>query len=151
MIAEGNQGELWMLGIFLGLFGLAFGALARYNWKHGRPSRDWPKTRGRVVISESRRTGDDSKPRVGYAYTVNRTRYECEQISFRGKSGFETVGQVLARYPIGADVDVYYDAKKPERAVLEPGVGFTDILLPAVVALASVTAAIAATIASFLA
>ena len=57
--------------------------------------------------------------KISYEYTVGGKRYVSSKISF---SVFTTnPRQVVARYPKGKTVRVYYHPEKPNQAVLVPG------------------------------
>jgi hypothetical protein len=72
-----------------------------------------------------------------YEYTVGGHRYTGGRLDYAGGGGGRDAGRVLARYRPGAAVTVRYDPRRPERAVLEPGVGVGNYvrLLVAVVVL----------------
>jgi hypothetical protein len=57
---------------------------------------------------------------IEYRYTVEGRTYRGGLLSF-GKGLFESESTTLARYPQGAQVDVFYDPKDPALAVLDPG------------------------------
>jgi hypothetical protein len=66
----------------------------------------------------------ETQPHVEYKYSVEGTEYTSRQISFDllgdpgGRGGAETV---VARYPVGRSVAVYYVPDNPATAILEPG------------------------------
>jgi len=98
-----------------------------------RQAKTWPSTAGKVVIStvashkqnpgvfgyDFSDTEVTNEPRVEYVYSVAGKKYRGQRITIGEKtSGFE-LEEILARYPVGAGVTVYYDPTKPDKAVLE--------------------------------
>lgn len=88
---------------------------------------EWPQAPGRIVNS-SIQTRGERRPRyavqVEYEYEVDGATYHSDQLQI-GSTEWESdkgiVEEVVARYPQGAAVDVYYDPSRHEEAVLEPG------------------------------
>jgi hypothetical protein len=115
--------------LVLGLGAISFGELRmRYQLK----SLHWPSTPGAIMQAGlGRRTthyGRMRQPRsfyyadVTYTYQVADKRYVANQISLAnpdlaGERGEEARG-FLAAYPAHSSVDVYYDPKHPEVAIL---------------------------------
>lgn len=98
-----------------------------------RRVKRWPETTGKVVASrvQSRRNeqGDPgydfhdtevtNEPFVQYEYAVGSQKYRCSRIDIGEKtSGFE-LEAILDRYPVGAEVTVYYNPADPSKAMLE--------------------------------
>ena len=94
----------------------------------------WPATTGVVLESYvNTETSYDSssnsnttqfKPYVVYEYTVNGRRFRSDHIQV--SDSFYTMGMlpgsaqgVVNRYPVGANVTVYYNPTNPEEATLE--------------------------------
>lgn len=111
----------------------------------GRRSMSWPTTEGVIIRSYvSFDPGGDSSetygPRVGFKYTVLGKEYENYEISYKQEPETNDKGsaeEVIARYPNGKAVKVYYLPKNPQISVLEPGLGdgwpFLVLLLESVV------------------
>jgi hypothetical protein len=93
-------------------------------------SASWPTVPGQVHTSELRET----KVLVRYSYEVEGQRHEATRIGFDvfdkpgGRGRRETV---LARYPVGAKVDVHVRPGSPKQAVLETG-DVAPFLMPSV-------------------
>jgi hypothetical protein len=116
--------------ITLGI-GVALLVLSARSKQKAGASLQWPATPGTVILSEIRQssnTDDDGHttysyyPHVEYSYTVAGQTYTCKQIAFGGVVGHGTpqnAQATLAKYPLHAPVQVYYDPGKPEDAVLE--------------------------------
>jgi len=85
----------------------------------------WPSTVGRVtesgVKSHKKKPGDpgyrfgdtevSNEPQVEYEYQVGSRMYRCGRLTLGERtSGFE-LEAILARYPVGASVTVYYNRR----------------------------------------
>ena len=83
----------------------------------------WPSTLGTVTAStvERRSSGDgySDYPVVRYSYQVIGRSYQGNRIMPGPEVGGSGAQKVVARYPAGAQVMVYYDPDKPSESVLE--------------------------------
>lgn len=111
--------------MFSGVFLIALGAKLVEIYR----ARNWLMTTGIVTESKvrarKRDTGDgsrfESEPLVAYEYEIDGKQYRGTRIDFSERITGEEVGKTLARYPVGARVQVYYDPDNREQAVLERG------------------------------
>lgn len=111
----------------------ASGLLFRMLLK-GYRSRLWPTTEGVVTLSEievDMPGGDDAaySAKIRYEYTVHRRLHIGTQIRALNwtRPYAEQVQELLQRYPVGAVVTVWYDPKRSEVAMLEPGVKLWEV------------------------
>jgi hypothetical protein len=85
----------------------------------------WPSTMGTVNTSylERRHSSSDSGstnyPVVQYSYQVGGQAYQGMKIAPGPEVGGTGAGKVVARYPAGAQVMVFYNPQNPSDAVLE--------------------------------
>jgi hypothetical protein len=83
----------------------------------------WPSTMGTVMLStlEARSSDDGTTyyPVVHYTYQVRGQTFQGNRIAPGMEVGGTGAGKVVARYPMGAQVPVYYDPQSPSDAVLE--------------------------------
>lgn len=83
----------------------------------------WPSTMGSVEMSrvESRSTSDGytDYPVVQYSYQVAGQSYQGMKLAPGPEVGGTGANKVVARYPPGAQVMVYYNPQNPGDAVLE--------------------------------
>jgi|GEM_PF-361349 len=104
----------------------------------------WPVVPGRVTISrvEQRAATSDSPNRRSHAAVVE-FRYQVGGLGFSSrqialgldKSGSRSAAdRIVARYPVGAAVEVHYDPTNPSQAALENPTGLSWILLLAALA-----------------
>jgi len=91
-------------------------------------SAEWPATSGTIISSElnahpvSRRK---AKANIRYEFSVNERRYSGDRIRFVDTSGNgKSIQQgILDTYPIGKQVEVFYQPDKPSNCVLVRGGG----------------------------
>jgi hypothetical protein len=83
----------------------------------------WPATTGTVVTSmlESRSSEDGytNYPVVVYTYQLMGQTYQSRTIAPGMEVGGTGAGQVISRYPLGSQVQVFYNPQNPSDAVLE--------------------------------
>lgn len=106
------------------MFGLAF----LYSRKANAVKR-WERTIGTIVASElkssSSEGGTSYAPRITYQYEVNGQGYQSDTMNVTDMmGGWSGTGEGEARakaakFPVGAQIYVRYDPKKPQNAVLD--------------------------------
>ena len=84
----------------------------------------WPSTMGAVNASylerrSSSEGGYTNYPVVQYSYQVSGQAYQGAKIAPGPEVGGTGAGKVVARYPAGAQVMVFYNPQNPSDAVLE--------------------------------
>lgn len=84
----------------------------------------WPSAMGTVNTSylERRSSGDSGStnyPVVQYSYQVGGRMYQSTKLAPGPEVGGSGAGKVVARYPSGAQVMVFYNPQNPSDAVLE--------------------------------
>ena len=83
----------------------------------------WPSTMGTVMTSgvETRSSGDGytDYPVVQYTYQVGGQSYQSLKLAPGPEVGGSGARKVVAKYPSGAQVMVFYDPQNPSDAVLE--------------------------------
>lgn len=91
-------------------------------------AKNWAQTSGRVVKSTTRavqhqfageQTTVKTVPVVEYEFTAQGRKWRGNRISIGDDVGGENLEATLKRYPSGATVTVFYDAKDPNHCVLE--------------------------------
>ena len=87
--------------------------------------QSWSTTMGTVTSSylerrrSSNNSGSTNYPVVHYTYQVGGQAYQSSKIAPGMEVGGTGAGKVVERYPMGAQVMVFYDPQKPSDAVLE--------------------------------
>lgn len=119
LIIVGTVGCTFLLlnAIFLGIIFFTRRKMAAVS--------QWPSTLGTILMStlESRRSSDNggytSYPVVQYSYRIGEQIYQGRKIAPGLEVGGTGAGKVVARYPAGAQVMVFYNPQNPSDAVLE--------------------------------
>jgi hypothetical protein len=126
--------EIVLRVVGTGIVGI--GALTAYGtirmWLKNSQTRNWPTVPGMIVSSEleSQTERHHRKPittygaGIRYAYEVEGKAYESDQVQLGGTSETSQPGEserMVARYPEGKRVTVYYDPADPATATIEPG------------------------------
>ena len=114
------------------LLALGLGALGVGLWLVQRvrslavASVGWPTTPGVVksseVVASRTQGGRQYETKVTYDYTVGGTPYVGDRVRFGAQAGPKaTADDEVAKYAVGAPVDVYYAPHQPQTATLRPG------------------------------
>jgi hypothetical protein len=124
---------VWTIFLVLGVVFLGTGV-----WRLGgavaaivgwRAAQRWCETRGTIAHAAVRAVWERTSGQtldwrswwadVGYDYVVDGQSYRGQRVAF-GYRGLSRAGaeDVVARFPTGASVPVWYDPARPERAVL---------------------------------
>ncbi len=127
--------------VLLGAIGVYLVVASLRARKKAETSQGWPHTLGQVVNAEVKRTAntdDDGHityayhPEVEYTYEAAGQVYSSRRLMFGAVQAANTpkkAQQTLARYPLGAQVTVYYDPAKPADSVLERTAGASTSML----------------------
>lgn len=86
-----------------------------------RSAQGWPSIKGKVVNAFMEQVGSVwPAPIIIYSYAVDDRAYRSSRVRFGGTGMMSPVDaeQLLERFPTGAEVDVYYDPKRPGQSVL---------------------------------
>ena len=112
-----------IIGFVLVILNVIFLAILFFMRRRMAVVSQWPSTMGTVVNSylERRSSSDGSTnyPVVQYSYQVGGQMYQSSKLAPGPEVGGTGAGKVVARYPAGAQVLVFYDPQKPSDAVLE--------------------------------
>ncbi len=112
-----------ILGFVFVILNAVFLGIIYFTQRKVKAMAEWPSTMGSVRKSaiEFRSSGDGGAnyPVVHYSYNVGGQPYEGYRIAPGGEVGGIGVGKVIARYPIGAAVTVFYNPQNPSDAFLE--------------------------------
>ena len=112
-----------IIGFVLVILNVVFLAILFFMRRRMAVVSQWPSTMGTVVNSylERRSSSDGSTnyPVVQYSYQVGGQMYQSSKLAPGPEVGGTGAGKVVARYPAGAQVMVFYDPQKPSDAVLE--------------------------------
>ncbi len=93
-------------------------------------AKSWDKVEGVITVSTVDQPPahvsddlNDATPVIRFGYRAGGQDLEGDQIAFGGQAMTTRVlaGKLVARYPVGAHVDVHIDPNDPGSALLEPG------------------------------
>jgi hypothetical protein len=115
---------LVIVAFVFGVFNTVFVAILFFTQRQVRTISKWPSVRGtvlssRVELRESGEGGVMEHPAVVYSYEVKGETYKGERIAPGPSLSGSGAKQVVARYPAGNQVNVYYNPKDPSDSVLE--------------------------------
>ncbi len=111
---------VWILRLLIlaSFSGLLFGLWALRCAYNGN---DWPKVRGTIIYSQMVGPTGHAKAKIRYNYIVGGHTYEGQYVSFADLFHIQMYGikSIVARYPKGTRLWVYFDPENPKRAILE--------------------------------
>lgn len=119
-----------MVGIVIFLIGLGLVGKIAYDIYRGGSSGSWPSVKGTVQSSKVKRIDRVGKPHrfetdIRYSYEVDGKSYSGSRIKFGERRGLrQDIEPIVAKYPRGSEVDVFYKPNAPEEAVLETVMSF---------------------------
>ena len=96
--------------------------------KNGLQSKNWATIEGTVHTSWIRGMYSEysSNFEIDYSYVVGGVEYKSEKVDERFSEIGEREGkQLVARFPVGKPVTIYYHPQHPQQAVLIPGLHFS--------------------------
>lgn len=113
-----------IIGCVFVILNVVFLAIIFFTQRKMNAVQSWASTMGTVLASylERRRSGDSGSvnyPVVQYSYQVGGQAYQGAKIAPGMTVGGTGAGRVIAKYPEGAQVMVFYDPNNPSDAVLE--------------------------------
>ena len=134
------EGAVPQGAIFFALAGLLMTWITISNLRQAASARGWPVTRGRIVRSEVEAKWQFASATRGtrvrtyqalveYRYRVDGREYSSRRVRLGATvaSDEAIAGAEVARFPVGADVEVHYDPREPDSAMLEPIVAFKPL------------------------
>jgi hypothetical protein len=96
-----------------------------WGWRSqasSRKARQWPCVEGIIEQSQPGSEQSDLLPHIQYTFQVGEKSYRQ---TFQFPSGThplpEFTRSYLDKYPVGKNVQIYYDPQNPQRSTLEPG------------------------------
>ncbi len=121
--------------MMFGMIALFFGVRSAAE---GLAARNWPTAQGRMLqarVTEFRTAKNIRIARLcldlDYLYMVGDKIYEGHRLNsgWRCFGSQEHVREILARYPSGKELKVYYNPDNPALSMLEPGLDWTVFFL----------------------
>jgi hypothetical protein len=120
----------FLLLIFaFGLFAIGIGIHQLY---FATASLSWLSCDGTVQHAETKqvgRRGSSYRPLIRYNYIVDGNRYVGDRYQYGGFGlSWQTANKIVAEYPGGIAVKVYYSPSLPQQSVLVPGRNWSSYL-----------------------
>jgi len=113
-----------IIGFVLLILNMVFLTIIFFMRRKMAAVSQWPSTMGTVMMSTLERRsssegGYTNYPVVQYSYQVDGQPYQSYKLAPGPEVGGTGAGKVVARYPAGAQVMVFYNPQNPSDAVLE--------------------------------
>jgi len=138
----GNANPITLGIVFALIGGAIFFLFAWPPLQYANTSKSWPSVPGTITKSEIDIWRSDNKTHyqtdIAYAYSVDGKKYTSSKITVGDPpldNNVTPAKRLQAEYPVGKDVDVYYDPELPESAALKPGTKTGDYLLAGICAI----------------
>jgi hypothetical protein len=116
------------IGALLVIVGIIVFVIQQRSAAKQKASLTWPTCDGQVTRANIE-SGRDNEGRwtysahIAYAYAVNGQNHNANRVAWGGRASSGNVREaeaMIARYPVGSAVKVYYNPGKPGEAVLDP-------------------------------
>ena len=120
---ERKLSKVFILTILTGV-GIACIYMGYYNITNSKASESWPSTKGVIIKSvvvkteSAEHNGRTYSAKIEYKYIVEYKEYISDKVSFLNTDRPTTK---VKKYPVGKEVDVFYNPENLEISVLEPG------------------------------
>jgi hypothetical protein len=113
-----------IIGFVLLILNVVFLAIILFMRRRMATVSQWPSTMGTVLMSRieqrsSSEGGYTNYPVVQYSYQIGGQPYQSYKLAPGPEVGGTGAGKVVARYPAGVQVMVFYNPQNPSEAVLE--------------------------------
>lgn len=114
---------LIILGNLFSIVGLIAFVKSVLSQRKSVACKNWPRVTG--TISKSKRgadQGNDAIPLISYEYSIEESKFVGTTINFH-PIGYDvrSTNDVLKKYPVGSEVDVFFDPHNHQNSVLEAG------------------------------
>lgn len=99
-------------------------AITLWGWAvlaKSRKIKSWPTTKGTIEESRPGAEYNDLLPHIAFSYQLDNKQHQTVFMFPEGTHPLPEFSQAyLDKYPVGAEVTVYYNPDHPETATLEP-------------------------------
>jgi len=117
----------WVFFMFLQV-----ATLQLIHLKKAYASVNWPTTTGTITSSGVAGISDECSPSIWYKYSVNGKEYVNKEITtqqWNESMHKHHAEEIVAEYPVGSTVKVYFQEKNPSISYLVIGVSVTNWVL----------------------
>ncbi len=119
--------------IIIGAFIVAGLIITAFGWRafqKSKASTQWPSVSGKISEAQLASAENDLLPDIRFSYTIKTERYQGRVEFPPGTMPMPGFAQKqLEKYPLGSEVQIYYNPLQPDRATLEPGGADDDWLV----------------------
>lgn len=127
--------------IVLGLAFIIIGGFVFFMWglppmQYASASKNWPSVQGKITRSEVDTYRKEGKtqylPDIAYNYTVDGKQYASSKVTVGdppSTSNISPAKRLQSEYPVGKEVEVYYDPEVHSSSTLKTGIQRNDIML----------------------
>ncbi len=120
------NGYVAIIGMFI-VSGLAITAWGVRIMAQARKTQRWPSVDGEIVHSVAGAETEDLLPDIEFSYRVGSGEFSQKMVFPSGTMPSPEFNKsYLKKYPVGAQVRVYYDPGQHNMATLEPGTANGD-------------------------
>ncbi len=117
---------VWAQGAIFVVIGLASSWAAFLDHRKAQAALAWPATQGKVLFASVREVRGDSttyKPDILYEYHAHGLHHSAKVWRFGAfsNSSKSKTEAIIAEYPYGRDITVFFNPQNPADAVLVPG------------------------------
>jgi len=120
------NGYAMIIGLFI-ISGLAITAWGLFILAGARKTQNWPGVAGTITRSVEGAETEDLLPDIEFSYEVDgQTRRKTMEFPSGTMPTPEFNNSYLKKYPVGAQVQVFYNPEQPDEATLEPGMAGGD-------------------------
>ncbi|MGB7208141.1 MAG: DUF3592 domain-containing protein [Pyrinomonadaceae bacterium] len=104
--------------------GICVGIYFAWTLKRQLATRKWIVVSGKVLESRILDHGSSLEPYVKYSYIVRSANYISDNITpnkyvFEQPASESSLNRMIAPYPVGKTIKVYFDPQDPQNAVLK--------------------------------
>ena len=116
-----------VVGVAAAVLAVVVSCIGWYLFFKGLSTNHWLATRGKIIRSETQPVDSMEGPQqhriqIEYQYIVDGVEYVSNRISYRGhRSSRKSVAALAEQFRPGREVDVFYNPRSHNQAVLIPG------------------------------
>ncbi|HEX8312121.1 MAG TPA: DUF3592 domain-containing protein [Chthoniobacteraceae bacterium] len=117
-----------VIGACVGVIGIGISLVGIRELRKALASRHWAPAPGRVSLSRYGLVGKSSyRAEIHVVYQASGQSFTCTRFVFgpRSSASNASIDRTLAEYPVGKEVQVYFDPQDPGSSVCKPGANWS--------------------------
>lgn len=117
--------------VFIGCYLVGYGIS---SYRQSQASLSWPTVAGKVTTSQVIVQYDDEEEPchigdIEYLYVIEHKEYRNKDVVIGPSDCSESyANETVQKYPVQAEIEVFYDPNQPEVSALEPGANNNSIV-----------------------